>query len=508
MIDQNAWGVGRMLYFLRIATILSLGCGLSLLLRRKIETILPLCFSFIIAVLYFSGLAGNLLIGLYIVFALALASLVYTILRLPSMPKNFWHEQLLTPGCFLFIVAALLIPLTMQGRILIYWDDYSHWGLAAKNLYLLDALGNAPASTIQFQSYPPGITLLQYFFTRLDPSFSESMLFVVHNLLIIVLLLPATERISWKQWKYLPCFLALALLPYIFINDPYYSLFVDVLLGLGLANLFYYYFTTDGTAPSELIPLFATAFLLTLIKEIGIALAVLAIFVFACDLWLCRSKTRRSAGLIRLAAVLAGALLAFASWQLFQTLSGVAGSSLGNNAWIGIQKLFAGSAPQYQYDVIKSYILRLLAYDSPSSFTTIVSMVSMSVLLLIFGFVGSKLFFEGNAKSIWVLIGSLFSIYIIYAVALLGMYIFHFTQSEAIRFGSYDRYMGAVVMGIFSFLSMLLFRTLSYQRKWKGLAIMLLSVIMFVPSIVAIAFSYTIDRAALEQRQRTVLPHL
>ena len=163
MIYQNAWGVGCMLYCLCIATILSLGFGLSLLLRRKIETILPLCFAFIIAVLYFSGLAGNLLIGLYLLFAFALVSLLYTVLRLPSLPKNFWHEQLLTPGCFLFMVAALMIPLTMQGRILIYWDDYSHWGLAAKNLYLLDALGNAPASTIQFQSYPPGITLLHTF---------------------------------------------------------------------------------------------------------------------------------------------------------------------------------------------------------------------------------------------------------------------------------------------------------------------------------------------------------
>ena len=44
------------------------------------------------------------------------------------------------------------------------WDEFSHWGSVVKSMFLTNGLSVKEGSSLMFKSYPPAISIFEYFF--------------------------------------------------------------------------------------------------------------------------------------------------------------------------------------------------------------------------------------------------------------------------------------------------------------------------------------------------------
>lgn len=139
-----------------------------------------------------------------------------------------------TPGIVFFILAALVSLPLFQSTQLQYWDEFSHWGLRAKEFAFHGSFyGYAQLSVSAY--YPPGTAVWAYFVN--GSQYSE---FGAYFAQFLLLLAPASvlfARISWREsyWS-IPAIVTLVYLITAF-GHGIASLYVDHLLGMVLGGI-------------------------------------------------------------------------------------------------------------------------------------------------------------------------------------------------------------------------------------------------------------------------------
>ena len=171
MVDNGILSVMMALAFL-LGLLSVSGCATALFKRKFEEVIAPVIFSVILTV-YLSGLLfDDLSVGVRIVEAVAAVSAavlgfgLYQARRDSEKKEKIRRhiaECFVTPGFVCWSVMFAVIYIVYSGKILAGWDEFSHWGLVVKNMFIFDRFGNCPESTVSFRDYPPGTALWQYF---------------------------------------------------------------------------------------------------------------------------------------------------------------------------------------------------------------------------------------------------------------------------------------------------------------------------------------------------------
>ena len=206
-----------LLYFL-----LSGALFLSIRFKHKIETTIPTWICITIIVLYIFGLFGGLKIGVYAVVGMSVLGFGYAVYSF-FRDKKESLSTIFTPGMAVYFILFLLSWWGSNGRILTRWDEFSHWGLTVKNMYLLNAFSNHPASTVIFQDYPPATALFQYLFTQMLGAFTEPYLYQAMNMLYFSVAIFLFKDLKWKEWgQIMMRFIFVLVLPIVFYDDFYY----------------------------------------------------------------------------------------------------------------------------------------------------------------------------------------------------------------------------------------------------------------------------------------------
>lgn len=278
------------------------GCA-ALLMRKRLEEQLPLAVGLVVIVLYAFALFGRLQTGAYAVLGLAAAALagqIYCLIRDRALkPWRF----LITPGCMTFFLIALWLLVSFRGYMFSEWDDFSHWGLAVKNMSVYMALpSGVPEATITYTDYPPATTLFSWFWTHVSGAFNEEDAQRALNMMMLSFLLPAMKDQDWKHPGRALCMSTLLfMLPLAFSVNIYRTLQVDGLLGCMVLYMLFAWLLCQHDA-GTLINVSCSLFLLTLVKEMGIAFALLALIVIAADGLVHSSRSRK--GILKLAVLL------------------------------------------------------------------------------------------------------------------------------------------------------------------------------------------------------------
>ncbi len=308
--------------------------ALAALLRRKpVETAAPAAFA-IILLLYLGGLLGDLRIGLGLVWAGALAAAVWLV-RLWVKPEGLaglggrarvarqWGVSLAAMA----LLAVWVVCLT-AGRRAVVWDDLSHWALAVRNMIALDQHHCVPLSSTTFRGYPPASSLFEYFFARFAGEHWLEAAYFGLDMLMLSCILPAFRCASRKQWwKTLLMGAALMVLPHVFYENAFVSMYVDALLGLVMAWVVFTALRTDRIDTADLVCLCGGAAVLALTKETGMVLVLLAALIIFASRLARSGRPADRAGWIRLlivpVAILLFALLFRQSWSLYRGMNGV-----------------------------------------------------------------------------------------------------------------------------------------------------------------------------------------
>lgn len=411
------------------------------LYRRRYEETMPVTVFSTILLLFVFGLANCLRMGFYAVLALwgtmGLVGLWLTFSRRQAVAVI---RLLFTPAFFLYVGLLALITLASKDLMLAEWDEFSHWGRVAKTTFLSHKIGLYTPHDLIYRSYPPAISLFQYFALSLRPQWNEAVLYYCQALLAFTLFLPFLRRAQWKHTASILTVLSLLAAPLCFFPDFYHSLYMD-----GLLALMFGYCLAEATQYEErdafaLLRLCCALCVLTLTKDTGAYLAVVA-----CCALLCRLLPR-SAGAIRPSArsarfapllLLLLPLGIAALWQLALRWTQTAAAFNAPIDWAELPRLWIGQAAPYRQEVLRNFVKTLL------SRRVLGWTAAICVLPAIF------LWVQKDRWRIYLRIGLIAIIGLVgYTLGLLGSYLFSFREMEAVPLASFDRYFFTYLQGL------------------------------------------------------------
>ncbi|MGD6968099.1 hypothetical protein ACQCVP_16855 [Rossellomorea vietnamensis] len=176
-------------------------------------------------------------------------------------------KGILTPATIFFVLGTVLFMFLVEGVYFTHYDNFSHWALIVKEMYLMDGLPD-DSTVVLFRNYPPGAALFIYFILE-STGYAESYALMAQGFLMTASL---TVLFAWSSWKK-PIYIILSLLLVLSLVSlemyGMYNLIVDKTLGMvAFTSVFiacYYY----NDWKKNLIVNIPVLVLLILIKDSG-----------------------------------------------------------------------------------------------------------------------------------------------------------------------------------------------------------------------------------------------
>lgn len=439
------------------ASIVGLAIFLAISFRKRLLETVFLSSGLVILTLFAFGLLGfrgSLLFGYWTVLGLSLVAVVLSTRNIYTN-RNLISQIDLWRGLLVIGVFSLFSLLMNYHRWFISWDEFSHWGIVVKHMHSLDALGSIHGSRLLFPDYFPGISLFEYFFTRASSTFVEYPVFIASNFLFFSMAATFIKKIDVRSVLFTIAFVSGPLIIGIASSAAFFSnILVDILMGciFGFSVIVYLRYRHDGKSIFAAI-LFSTSLaILTISKDIGIVLALLVVAVCALDMLLYKRKdlsqifVRRDKRktINQLVLLTLPLITIFTSWLLYKLnlkLSGV------HSSWqdVNISSLLTGNLKDYQISAIKNFWRNFFSvsdYPIPVSFFW--SMLTLLGVLTLWSiFIKNRLI----AKRVLTIGGSLFIGSFLYGLLIMSLYVLIFSEYEAARLASYERYMGTYLTG-------------------------------------------------------------
>ena len=379
----------------------------------------------------------------------------------------------LVPGIAVYLVFATAHWLIFQEASFLYWDEFSHWGLAVKEILfrhgLYDGSGN-----VQFPHYPPGAPLWIYWVT-VNTGFSEGAAYFAHALLLLAPVPLLFRRIRFRDWPRLACAVLLLLLVIANYGQGLANLQVDGILGLFLAGVVLAELADDlpGYKTLLLLPPLAV---LPLLKESGVILAAAAVLFIVVRralraILLRRENLRRLVTIKRLvvgAALFLVPFLSAATWNAHLRHAGIHRAEEKNNPFaVFPAALLTGDLNERQAEVAGRFgdlllhqqlsrTRELLRYNefSYALRDKLDAPVRLSAVgwAICFALVAAAAFLltRRRRQRVDIAVTACFlEVFLIgYSFLLFCMYVFIFSPSSSMRMASYVRYMGTAVLPV------------------------------------------------------------
>jgi hypothetical protein len=443
-----------------LAVLLAAAFSLSYLIRSSLLISLPTAVFAITAVLYIFGLFNLLLVGFWVVLAvIAMATGVSLALLIREKELLSHFKSLLSPGLAIFVSLALFSFLLTRGMQLSSWDEFSHWGTVVKATFLFDAVGPYNPVELGFRSYPPSLSLFEYFVTKLGGAWLEGNIFWAYQLIIWSLFTPFLAQLTWRRWGQLIAVVPLVFIaPLAFFNSLNVTL-IDPLLGMLFGYALAIAYVGNILQWRLALHVGLAIFMLTLAKDAGTFMAALVVVLYLSRLLAARKINPQEW-----------------TWKRFAILSSVPTLSLifSNQSWaalvrarveapafsnpIDIGAFFGalrGEGPSYWQEILSTFGFGLSNYPINNDGALAIPQLQLIVLfaLALAGFewlvsrrMGRRF---GVASLGTAIIGA-----VVYTYGLLILYLFRFGEYEAVRLASFERYLGTYWAGIALFVAL------------------------------------------------------
>lgn len=419
--------------------------------RRFEEWVAPAVFT-LTGVIYVFALAGAPELGCRVAQGLGLACLLAAAAL--GARRREARERMVTPGAFAFALVVLTAWWAHRGQVYMLWDEFSHWGRVVNRLHALGTLPHAVPAALDFPSYPPGAALWEYAWVILSGgAFSEGVTISANNVAIAVCFLPLLRHADWRHWKRaVPLLLVGVMLPMAFLAYGYQIVYVDALLGaIAAYALMQWFVLPHGWERSAMIGAAMAA--LALVKESGAFIALLLLAVMALDLW----REERGGGAKRwLALAVPAVCLAagFASWKVYLGLNGITGEKPFRYWEIGenITMFLNGTSPWHQKYLFGNFF-RYLTMPQMMGEGHILKpcyLEWLMIFVLAACWLGRRRRPDGGlcqgARRFGRAVAAMAAVTAIYAMGLVHLYLYAFSESEAASLHSFDRYMASIMI--------------------------------------------------------------
>ncbi|MGN0513498.1 MAG: hypothetical protein ACI4GD_04395 [Lachnospiraceae bacterium] len=366
----------------------------------------------------------------------------------------------------IWFVFAMLMAAFLFGRYNITHDDYSHWGIIVKRMLYYNALPTGDDLFIQFQSYPEGISVWNYWVCHFVDGSDWTMQWA-QFLVNAACLLPLFYAVGRKKWFGTLIVLIYSLLV-LNVNVPLYSsLSVDTVIALVgvipvITLLLYLRSRDEGTAffchigPQNFETMqFAViqAIILgfcTMIKSSGLFFWIFFVCVFA-FLYNGIHKKKFMAVYIAIPAIIN------ILWQIHYSIVFPEGN-LSNHA-ISLTRYISIIKTRTLSDVLRTiYHFFANSYGLECYYTFIV------MIILYFSLRASRKYLSDRKLldiDIWAFVSWMAGLFL--------MYLFSMQDSEVYRVISIDRYRSTIELFIYMTWSMFIIKAVTNDISYSGI---------------------------------------
>lgn len=422
-------------------------------LKRKYEEVLPLSVFAIILIQFVFGLAGMLRFGAYFVFALAVT--LYIVSLISVFKTKSYHAfffRLLTPGFAVTVVLYLIINFANYGKLASSWDDFSHWADVVKAMVSIDGLATNAASMSAFASYVPAMPLFQYNMQVLGQTlhseffFSEWHLYVSYQFASYASLTYFMKDLSWRKPGIILAYGTIAFfLPSVF-SDFFNALSIDAYLGVLAGCSLSYLTKMKSDNPLEHILIFLSLACLVLTKDAGILFSILIGLLYVLRVVFEQPKSRPGKrALWQTFFLLLSILLPKLMWNTHLSRNDVA-ISFGGSINLGtlIDTFLRKDGTFYRWLTLLNYSRALSEYRIQIGDTSIGVGYLLLSFILISGVFAILSIDKRTIDLTWNKSTKMGIAFFsgAYLIGLCIMYMFKFSEYEAVRLASLPRYMG------------------------------------------------------------------
>ena len=445
-----------MSFIIAIFIILLLSISISYIFQKKFEYTLPLVMAGISLTLYIASFFNIRQAGIWAVVLLFLiASAASLYIRRKTGRKI--KESLKSSGIIYILLIIIAVCIIARGFVFSTsnWDEYSHWALVLKNLFLSNNFGNLSDSTVLFKYYPQGISLFQNFTTSFSNSFSESNTLAGILILSYAQLITIFSNIKYTDWKKIVVITCLIFItPLVFFDTFFSTIGVDAVMALIFVNIMFFNYSYNKKDLFYAIYMCLQFYLLVNTKQIGIILALVAFITILTDLIVTNKihtlrtffKNTKKELIITLAPLFMG-IITYVSWKIYIAQNKIA-EGFTSPSMADVVNIFSPNAPYYFHTTVTNFIHHLLEQKQYGIYYF--SFILWSIFLLITLYSIYKLRTDIKQRSFLVQF-SMFAGLCAYIIVLLVMYLVAFTEYESTIVASFDRYVGTYFLSLFAF---------------------------------------------------------
>ena len=441
--------------------------------ERKYEEVLPLTCCTMVLTMFLFGVFGFLKLGAAVVCAACAGLYVLTALRVGKQKTGrVLLQNVFTSGFALFLAFNLMYILCICGKLFDKTDEFTHWGDTVRILCNLDAFGTHPDANSNFASYPPAMSIFQYFLQKLNhwkPGMMvEWLCYYAYQVFALSFLMPLWGKGRRSLLGFGAFAMGLFCLPHLFFPHYYDSILIDAFLGIvsgaGICLLVWEK-NRDFLYHARIL---ATCAVLVLAKDAGALFAVILAAMYALEQRQSEKKLHPAA--LAAAAVAGPKLL----WSLHVWFNHAQVAFSQKIVLSQLVNIVLGRDNSYRQQV---WHLFLEALTTPR--TEIISLRTyfqlhlppLAVMVLLVVLVWGILRFcagKGDVApgKVPIVTGLLALQMAAYTVGMGLMYLFKFSQSEALELASFERYYSILFQSAWTVVLMGLVMMLKY---WKPL---------------------------------------
>ncbi len=461
-----------------------INCWLVFWNKKSFGVSLPATLTGTVLLAYFSQLLFHTFnIGIYVCMAAAVSAIVLLILR---RKDHDFISRCFSEGFFTFLAICLFFLVMDYGRWLSEWDEYSHWGKMVKEMLRIDGFYSEPQSNLLVhKDYPPFAVIFEMLWCRFSGGYSAGGATMALHILGFSMVLPlALEQLKCeKKTDGLQKFIsklaivaAFLLFIFNFNHVQPMTIYLDLFLPLFYVSLILMVSDRElRRSGFGFTMLLLGQFGLIITKQMGLAF-VLLVWFFYTMLEVLElhsedkgSQEKKSGRWIMLAvkslAMLITSAISYSIWNHYIASLGLTGQFSFERINVGtIIRILAGGGDYIQH---LTYVKFIRALFTTNLGTGIFSMTYVSAVLLAFCILAvlAYLFRTVVYKGEMLQYAALFAVGSAgYALTMLVLYMFCYSEGEMSVLASYERYMSTYILSEYVILFLLLIRLLARKK--------------------------------------------
>lgn len=433
-------------YLLLVLSMFGYGLFLYKRFNIKAELIPVTVFSAITVIMYAAGLLNVMYSATLLVLAAGLFLFAYLIATKNIRLLDF--KGIFTPGIIVFLVGCAAVFFLYRGARLYHYDNFSHWGLIVKHMWLKNRLPNFSDTVISYKTYPPGSAVFIYYITKIIGK-SEGKMLIAQNILLLSCALTLFAFI--KNKKRVVSYLVLAVSSFFMLTLPLslQSLLVDTLLPLlAVANaaVMVYYRKDILKAAALSLPLITVT---VLIKDSGILFAVFNIMLLlalaAADCYRQIKSSKKDRVIKVVAVILIAVIFPIACrylWEQHVEMVFPAGTKYTSRHALSVEffkKVFFDKTDEERQEITRLFHQKIFSLENRGN-QLLIAFDLILVLALILNLIYRK---KVSGVLLTILAGNI--VYLVFQICLLFTYLLGMPVKEALYLAGYDRYNDSII---------------------------------------------------------------